>query len=497
MLLKPSRTIAWAALLGIASTGAAVVPAIAEPPPTVAKALQWKDCQPEPGDTEEDKELIKGSQCATLQVPIDWNHPAGPTFALAVARRTAKETRVGSLIFGPGGPGDSGVDRIRTGMSRFSAELQNRFDIVSFDPRGIARSNPVKCSAALLAQQPSPIIGSQAEFDRTIAYNRKLAEDCKANTGPLYDHIDTLQTVQDLNAIRIALGESQLTFHGSSYGTLLGEQYAERYPRNVRAIVLESVFDHGAATTRQFLDAQSTAAQNSFDEFVKWCDSATTCALHGRDVHALWADLLARAGRGELPDPQRPQYATTPFFLSFAVFRLLYTPQWAKLGEVLKQLDESEPPTAQPPVPSGLQANTIAPFCRDFSLPVRDYREFAGYLKRLARNTPDFKYPGQLIAVTSCLGLPPAPNPQRSLAVRHLTTPILLSNAIHDPATGYNWATDVAHQLGRNGVLLTYQGWGHGSYNKSPCVQATIDKYLVSLQVPPRGTSCPAVQPTG
>jgi pimeloyl-ACP methyl ester carboxylesterase len=460
------RTTAWGVVLGVTLAGATVVPSLAASPqsPTqkalAAKALQWSDCLPEPGDTEEETELIKGSQCATLQVPIDWNHPAGPTFGLAVARRTAKQARVGALVFGPGGPGDSGVDRIRTGMSRFSANLQDRFDIVSFDPRGIARSNPVKCSAALLAQRPSPIISSEAEFDQTIDYNRKLAKDCEANTGSVFNHIDTLQTVRDLDAIRGALGESKLTFHGSSYGTLLGEQYAEQYPNRVRAIVLESVFDHGEATTREFLDAQSTAAQDSFDEFVKWCDAATTCALHGRDIHAVWANLLAKAGRGEVPDPQRPQYATTPFFLSFAVFRLLYDPQWVKLGNTLKQLDASQPPTEQPPVPTGLQANTIAPFCRDFSLPVRTYREFAGYLKRLARNTPDLKYPGQLIAVTSCLGLPKAPNPQQNLDVRGLKTPILLSNAIHDPATGYNWATSVARQLGkRNGVLLTYEGW--------------------------------------
>jgi len=492
------RTTAWGVVLGVTLAGTTVVPSIAaSPEPLAVKALQWSDCLPEPGDTEEDKELIKGSQCATLQVPVDWDDPNGPTFGLAVARRTAKQARVGALVFGPGGPGDSGVDRIRTGMSRFSADLQNRFDIVSFDPRGIARSNPVKCSAALLAQQPSPIISSKTEFDQTIAYNRKLAKDCEANTGPVFNHIDTLQTVRDLDAIRAALGESKLTFHGSSYGTLLGEQYAERYPDRVRAIVLESVFDHGSATTREFLDAQSTAAQDSFDEFVKWCDTATTCGLHGRDVHAVWANLLAKAGRGEVPDPQRPQYATTPFFLSFAVFRLLYGPQWVKLGNTLKLLDASQPPTEQPPVPTGLQANTIAPFCRDFSLPVRDYQEFAGYLKRLARNTPDFRYPGQLLAVTSCLGLPKAPNPQQNLNVRRLKTPILLSNAIHDPATGYNWATDVARQLGRNGVLVTYEGWGHGSYNKSPCVQGAIDKYLVSLAVPPHGTSCPAERPIG
>ena len=105
-------------------------------------------------------------------------------------------------MWGPGGPGDSGVDRVKTGMCRFSQDLQDRFDIVSFDPRGIARSNPVKCSAALLAKQPSPIIKSQAEFDATIRYNRQLASDCRDNTGPVYDHIDTWQTVRDVDAIR-------------------------------------------------------------------------------------------------------------------------------------------------------------------------------------------------------------------------------------------------------------------------------------------------------
>jgi pimeloyl-ACP methyl ester carboxylesterase len=490
------RTTTWGVVLGVTLAGVSVVPAAATADVVPAKGLHWSDCKPEGHDKPEE---VKGSQCATLQVPVDWKNPSGGTFGLSIARRKAKDPseRVGVLLFGPGGPGDSGVDRIKTGIDRFSDRLQDRFDIVSFDPRGIARSNPVKCSAALLAEQPSPLMRSQADFDKTVRYNRELAKDCRANTGPLYDHIDTLQTVRDVDAIRAALGESKLSFHGSSYGTLLGEQYAERYPYRVRALVLESVFDHGNATTGEFLDEQAAPVQDSFDEFVKWCDSATNCALHGRDVRALWADLLVRAERGELPDPQQPTVAATPFFLSFGVFRLMYGPNWAKLANVLKQLDESEPPTGEQPTPTGLKANTLAPFCQDFSLPVRDYREFAGPLKRAAQNNPDMKYPPQLIAVTNCLGTPKAANPQQDLKIHGLKTPALLSNAVHDPATGYNWATSVAGQLGRQGVLLTYEGWGHGSYSKSPCVQQTIDDYLISLTVPPRGTHCPAVQPIG
>jgi pimeloyl-ACP methyl ester carboxylesterase len=298
-----------------------------------------------------------------------------------------------------------------------------------------------------------------------------------------------------VDAIRAALGESTISFHGSSYGTLLGAQYAETYPNRVRAMVLESVIDHSAASARSFLDTSTAAVQDSFDEFVKWCDEATTCSLHGRDIRALWADLLARADRGEVPDPQNADLPITPYWLSFKVFRLLYGPQWPVVADTLKRLETSAPPTGQPPVPTGLAPNTLAVFCQDWDLPVRTYQEYAGLLARLARNNPDMRYPGQLMAVSMCLGLPPANNPQHRLKVHDIDEPVLLINAIHDPSTGYSWAQSVARQFGRHGVLLTYEGWGHGSYNDGPCMQNTVDAYLTSLDVPKRGTACPAVPP--
>ncbi|MDX3001186.1 alpha/beta hydrolase [Kribbella solani] len=471
-------TLTGVALLGVLAAGLTTLPSMAAD--TVAAAgpqVRWTDCKPEGKDKPED---VKGSQCATLRLPVDWRDPAGPSFDLAIARRTAKvpSERVGVLVFGPGGPGDSGVDRIKTGISRFSTDLQDRFDIVSFDPRGVARSNPVRCSADLLAKQPSPIIKSAAEFSATISYNRQLATDCRANTGPLYDHIDTWQTVRDLDAIRRVLGEAKITFHGSSYGTVLGGQYAETYPHRVRAMVLESVSDHSTSSTRAFLDDQAAAAQDSFDEFVKWCDATTTCALHGRDVHAVWADQLAKSA--------------DPFKLSFAAFKLLYGPQWSKLADTLA--GSTATTTA---APTGIASYPLAVFCQDWNLPVRDYREYAAHLQRIARNNQDVKYPGQLMAASICLGAPKANNPQHVLKVRDLKTPVLLANAIHDPATGYDWARSVARQLGRSGVLLTYEGWGHGSYSKGACMQSTVDRYLVALDVPKRGTSCPAVAPVG
>ncbi len=74
-------------------------------------------------------------------------------------------------------------------------------------------------------------------------------------------------------------------------------------------------------------------------------------------------------------------------------------------------------------------------------------------------------------------------------------TPLLLVNALHDPTSGYAWATEVARQLGEHGVLLTYDGWGHHAYRRSgACVDDAIDNYLLTQRIPERGTHCPAEQ---
>jgi len=99
------RALAGAVVLGVAGAGLTATASATSPP------LHWADCKPEGKD---DPAVVAGSQCATLQLPVDWRNPGGPTFGLALARRKASEPseRVGVLVFGPGGPGDSGVDRI-------------------------------------------------------------------------------------------------------------------------------------------------------------------------------------------------------------------------------------------------------------------------------------------------------------------------------------------------------------------------------------------------
>jgi pimeloyl-ACP methyl ester carboxylesterase len=467
----------------------AVLAGTVTPVAAAEPALDWKPC---PGQAD--------AECATLSLPVDWDHPGGERFGLAVARRTASDpaARVGSLVFGPGGPGDSGVERIRTGIDRFSDELRRRFDIVSFDPRGVGGSNPLVCSTSVLGRMPPLLIRNAAEFDAMRRYNDALRADCRERTGPLYDHLSARDTARDLEALRAALGEPRLTFHGSSYGTLLGQQYAELYPGRIRSMVLESVDDH-SLSGRRFLDTSALNAQDSFDQFVAWCNRAARCALHGRDVRAVLGRLLDRSEAGTLADPDRPGRLLAPYDLAFfETQKRLYNPDpgWSELAGRLARLDTAAPAAstrAAGPAPA------VAPFplpilCHDWNLGPRSYGEYAGHVRRAARLAPDLRYPGALVAPTICLGAPPAANPQHRLEVTGSPV-ILLANSRHDPATGYDWARGVARQLGRQGVLLTYQGSGHGPYTKSPCAEAIVDRYLIDRVVPARGTNCPSNDP--
>ncbi|WP_353899711.1 alpha/beta fold hydrolase [Micromonospora harpali] len=450
---------------------------------TASGPIRWVPC---PADG--------SAECGTLSLPVDWADPAGPRFDLALARRPATEptARVGVLFFGPGGPGDSGVQKVVESV-RFSAEQRRRFDIVSFDPRGVGRSNPVVCAADLLARVPQ-VITDQAQFDAIVRDNVALRADCRARTGPVFDHLDTRSAVRDLDAVRAALGEERLTFHGSSYGTLLGAQYADEYPHRVRAMVLESVIDH-SLPMRPFLASQAAAAQDSFDEFVAWCDRSVECALHGQDVRARWAELLDRAERGELPDPTRPGATLTPFALTARAQRDLYGPDWAVLAGRIASwsatpASAAAAATAGPGAPA-TAANPLAVFCQDWSLPVDDYTEYARHLRRLAALAPDVRYPLVVQALALCLGAPVG-NPQHRPRGR-TDVPVLVAATRHDPVSEFDRAAAVARQL--HGVLLAYEGWGHGSYTTSPCMGATIDRYLIELKPPAPNTHCPPHPP--
>ena len=447
--------------------------------------IAWKPC---PNDGT--------AQCGTLRVPIDWDDPYSPPVDIAVSRRTATDParRIGTLIVNPGGPGGSGVDFALGAGAFFSTALRARFDIVGFDPRGVGRSHPVVCARALVDAAPDPLITSATAYAAAVAYNRRLAVDCRTRTGPIFDHVDTLSAVRDLDALRAALGQEKISFYGASYGTLLGAQYADRYPRRVRAIALDSVMDHSAGVD-DFLGIATDAAQDAFDEFVAWCARDTMCAVRGRDIPALWAGLLARAATGTLRDPYDPARTMTVFALLGVAFSSFYQPQWYALAYYLKEADTAVA-AKQAGEDAQIEHGFPALFCADWALPIAGYADLKGRLDALTARAPQMlASPLALSATVGCLGWPSRPdNPQRPL--RPAGTPTLLVNARHDPATAYAWARHVAAQLGPAARLVPYEGWGHVAYGRSDCVTGVIDRYLIDARTPPAGTSCPGVPPS-
>ena len=449
---------------------------------------RWKPCAED-----------RTAECGTLRVPIDWAQPYGPAVTIALARRPAadRERRIGTLLVNPGGPGGSGVDFALDSPSFFSAELRDRFDIVGFDPRGVSRSHPIVCTTTLVTAAPPRTIDSAKAYDTLVAYNRRLAADCAKRTGPLYGHVDTLSVVRDLEALRVALGEKTISFYGASYSTLLGEQYAERYPRRIRAMVLDSVMDHTVGLAG-FLRDEAATAQDSFDEFVAWCGRSTECAVHGRDVRKLWAGLLASARRGTLRDPNDTAYRLSLHDLVGVAFTSMYDPQWHALGIFIKAaVDGAGTRLSRSAAAADVSRHNFhALFCADWSMATAGYADLRARLDRIARTSPEMPFsPLALSSAYGCLGRSGVvANPQRALAPAR-TGPVLLVNARHDPATPYAWARHVAAQLGPRATLLTYEGWGHTVYRHSDCVAGTVDRYLLTVRPPAAGARCPGVEP--
>ncbi|MBP2329232.1 pimeloyl-ACP methyl ester carboxylesterase [Kibdelosporangium banguiense] len=450
-------------------------------------AIDWKPC-PEDATAE----------CGSLRLPIDYARPSAEKFGLAVARRKATDPakRKGIMLINPGGPGGSGVDFALEAKTFFSADIQSRFDIIGWDPRGVARSQPVKCSQDVLIKAPSSYPANQAEFDALVKFNRELRADCRKRSGAIADHADTGATIQDMDAIRRSLGEKKINYYGVSYGTLMGQQYAERYGDKIRAMVIDSNMDH-SLDRWGFAATEAASAESSFNEWVKWCDRTVSCALHGKDVAKVWDGLLAKADRGEVVNPDEPTQKLTARDIIGAAFGVFYSPNWKQWAEIVAELDNQKPASQRRAFSADEEVNDVfqAAFCADWSMPVRTFDEYKMLAATENAIAPHMRG-GALghTAITGCIGLPEkVNNPQRRLNIKN-SPKILMLNALYDPATPYSWAVNAHHQSRDKTVLLTYEGWGHGVYGRSECTTVPIDEYLVTLKTP-QVKRCAAVEP--
>jgi pimeloyl-ACP methyl ester carboxylesterase len=475
----------------------------------VGAPIPWAACVP-PGE---------GLQCARIRVPLDWDHPNGRTISLALIRHLASKPgeRIGTLFMNPGGPGLSGVATVQGDPAGFDAFGGGRFDVVSWDPRGTNASTRVQCfsnprsEAIFWAGESIP--STNAESERLAGKTVDLARRCGEVGGWLLPHLSTADTARDLDHLRVLLGEAKLTYLGLSYGTLIGQTYANLFPDRVRAMLLMGIVDAPAssegAEARSASDASS--ADEVYDQFLALCDAAgpERCALAGGGQTAAErvGQLFAQVRRAPIPAPGASPTLSSPEELSYgdlllSQFEPLRAPvRWpanaAALAAALRG-DGSALKTGarDPSSPAGWAAATISTAISCADAParqsIRDWPQVIGRLERIGRLQGRVEGWWRWAA---CASWPVrGQDSYRGPWDAKTPNPILLINNRHDPNTGYANAVHAERYLG-NAVLLTHEGYGHLSFqNPSDCVDAAALAYLTELVTPPRGTVCQSNQ---
>ncbi|PSL43501.1 alpha/beta hydrolase family protein [Saccharothrix carnea] len=431
-------------------------------PEAEAATIAWQPCPDQPA-----------AECGTVSVPLDWADPRGPRADLAVSRVRATDParRIGVVFVDAGGPGGSGAEFARAPY--LSAEVRARFDVVGFDQLGTNNSSAIRCSAELMARHPGDDPADEAAFAALAAHNRAVRDECRAR-HPVFDHVDTARSARDLDAVREALGERRISFYGISYGTLLGQQYAELFGPRVRSMVLDGVIDHSADLRRLVLD-RAWAVEESFGVFARWCAENATCALHGQDVSAAWERALAEADGIGLGRHNLIQWA----------FGEIRDGAWESLASLIVDVGGPRGLSFEP----NYDSLRYAVVCQDFALRFAGFAEYRALREAELRVSPTMR--GSFLGhqeATTCIGFtaPPA-NPPHRLDVDD-APPLLLLTSRYDVATPYRWARDV-HRQAKGSHLVTFDGPGHGVYHANACTRAATDSYLLGT-APARDVTC-------
>ncbi len=458
-------------------------------------ALDWGRCKA----SGEDPAPGGDWQCATLRVPLDWSEPGGTTIGLALIRAKATgDDRLGSLLFNFGGPGASGVSTLPSYADTFSG-LRERYDLVSWDPRGVAGSEGVRCrSDKEIQAAESSVDGTPDTPSEERAFLRDAAEfgkGCQEAAGKLMAHVSTTDTARDMDRIRQALGDDRLNYFGISYGTELGGVHAHLFPEKVGRMTLDAVVDPTADTVVHAKN-QTRGFQLALDNYLE--STGRDPEEGSREI----ADLLDRIDAQPLKTSTPGRKLTQSLALTGIVLPLYSKDGWPALTSALRAAEEGDgsellaladgynerdasgrygTTTHSQRVisclddrqrPTAAQTRALLPEFEEIS-PV--FGSFLGW--DTAGWCHDWPVPGQ--HDTPEVSAPGAP-------------PVLVVGNTGDPATPYEGARRMAAELGGDvGVVLTWKGEGHGAYGSgSDCVDSTVDAYLLDGTVPEDGKVC-------
>ena len=519
-----SRRFALVSLLALTLAGFPV--GIAKTTPTEGIVfgtvpIAWQACDEAP---------VAGLECAVYTVPLDYRDPSGTTIQLALRRMPATGAhRVGTLFFNPGGPGGTGTGQFVEWLGQFSPAVRARFDIVSWDPRGVGESTAVQCFASPEAE--GAVLGRVGAFPVTFVEQaafvttwRTFADACAAAQPDLLAHVSTADTARDLEQLRIASGGEDLNYWGVSYGTFLGATYANLFPAHIRALVLDGNLSPLAWTANGDPSPQQTIGQRIgsqqapevFALFLQFCTAAgrEACPFAESSVDLTtrkWEDLLNRLSQGSVTiqtanGPRAMDLSTLVGQIDNSldiVWPIPGASGWPATGAAMQMIYEAAnaPAVASSPVPDEGPASptastqsyagpeqALAVTCGDTASPslerlpslAAESQLEAGYF---GLSTLYNDYPCTFWGVA-------AADPYTGPWDTPLSANPLIVNTTHDPSTPMQNAEQMAELL-PGAVLLRVNGYGHTSLlNTSTCADELISAYLTETKLPLPDTWC-------
>ena len=453
-------------------------------------------------------------QCGHLQVPVDYNNPHGHQFDLTFARLKASNStsRLGSLVFNPGGPGGAASRFVFTqvfdGVTVWSPEILADYDIIGLDPRGTGLSNPMTCDQNIWNERVSSTPKNENEFNQLVAHNKAFSESCRHGTGPVFDFMDTTSAAKDMEMVRRALGEEKLNYLGLSYGSQLGSTYAGLYPKNVGRMVLDGVLDVAGSDTQALL-AESTAYESTLDKFFQWCNTTTDCALHGQDAAGIFDNLINTANDKPIPAPGCSASGPTPCRSDATGEEILSEVQgglvgvdpgpafegWPALSVSIAEASQGNASLISTPIitaPTDASFSFLGVVCKDWAPTSKSYIDLDLKRQMTSALAPHSRGSSQTYETqSSCIGwVSPATNTRHVLDPNQVAKlpPILLVNALWDPSTSIAWANALRLEI-PSSVLILRNGAGHTSYFIPGQTSAAINAYLLTGDLPAQGTT--------
>lgn len=436
-------------------------------------------------------------QCATLKAPLDWSKPEGKTIGLALIRTKARgDNRIGSLLFDFGGPGGSGIATMPA-YAAYTSLLRERYDLVSWDPRGVGASEGVRCRSDKETQAAESVDmtpDTPAEEQAFLQDAADFAQGCEKDAGELLAHVSTIDTARDMDLMRQVLGDTEMHYFGISYGTQLGGVYAHLFPENVGRLVLDAVSDPSADLVGHRKN-QARGFQRALDNYLK--STGQDPAQGSQRI----ADLLQRIDADPLPTSSGRKLTQALAFTGI-VLPLYGKDSWPTLTSALETAEQGD----------GSELLALADGYND--------RDASGHygtmthsqrviscsddkprptLAQAKKLLPEFEKISPVFgpflgwdAAGWCHDWPVAGQSDTPEVSAPGAAPVLVVGNTGDPATPYEGARKMADELGKGvGVELTWKGEGHGAYGSgSDCVDSTVNAYLLRGTVPKDGKVC-------